>query len=241
MILIYGIMANKHMTVNDTSEETIISRMGQYSKSYNKRILWVDIAKGICITLIILDHCYLFSNVKQTYPSTIHIHFFIYAFYLPVFFFLSGMFFKIHEPFHKFTKKRFNKLLLPFIFFYSLFSVCIPYTTMLMGYKYPYIKMETSFIQLVTDFYTNDCQLANSPLWFLLCLFEIHNIFFAITYYSRNYKQTYILSTIIGVIGLLLSFYSIKPPLMIDTSFTCLPFFCLGFFFRHRIYLLFFL
>jgi len=48
---------------------------------------------------------------------------------------------------------------------------------MLMGYKYPYIKMETSCIQLVTDFYTNDCQLANSPLWFLLCLFEIHNIF----------------------------------------------------------------
>jgi polysaccharide biosynthesis protein PslL len=52
-----------------------------------QRIVHIDIAKGIGILLVVLAH-----NGLQAYAPFLHQ--FIYAFHMPLFFFLSGMFFK---------------------------------------------------------------------------------------------------------------------------------------------------
>ena len=48
-----------------------------------KRVLWIDVARGIAILLVVLGHCIgnLFNPGNR----------FILAFHMPLFFFLSGM------------------------------------------------------------------------------------------------------------------------------------------------------
>ena len=70
-----------------------------------QRIVHIDIAKGIGILLVVLAH-----NGLQAYAPFLHQ--FIYAFHMPLFFFLSGMFFKPEVGFLELLKKRFNSLLL---------------------------------------------------------------------------------------------------------------------------------
>ena len=72
----------------------------------NKRIEWLDIAKGIGILLVILGHC---LNINQ---RSFHL---IFTFHMPLFFLLSGYVFKDKVPFFKFNKlnlKLMNLILL---------------------------------------------------------------------------------------------------------------------------------
>lgn len=52
-----------------------------------KRDLTIDIAKGICIFLVVLGHCHNAGFIRH----------YIYLFHMPLFFFLSGMFFHPEE------------------------------------------------------------------------------------------------------------------------------------------------
>lgn len=69
------------------------------------RNVTLDIAKGIGICLVVLGHI---QNPTQTY---------IYGFHMPLFFILSGMFFKEKylDESVKYIKSRFQRLLLPFL------------------------------------------------------------------------------------------------------------------------------
>lgn len=76
----------------------------------NNRVEWIDTAKGICILLVVLHHCsqmmhepYLFSRDVLTFR-------------MPLYFILSGLFFKYYSPKVFFVKKT-NKLLAPYVFF----------------------------------------------------------------------------------------------------------------------------
>lgn len=75
----------------------------------NNRVEWIDTAKGICILLVVLHHCsqmmhepYLFSRDVLTFR-------------MPLYFILSGLFFKYYSPKVFFVKKT-NKLLAPYVF-----------------------------------------------------------------------------------------------------------------------------
>lgn len=75
----------------------------------NKRIAYIDIAKGLGILVIVLAH-----NDLAAYHPTLHK--FIYAFHIPLFFFLSGMFFRPERTFGDTLRRRFNTLLKPYLF-----------------------------------------------------------------------------------------------------------------------------
>lgn len=81
-----------------------------------KRIEFLDLAKGICILLVVWLHVDV-DTPRDIYLSAIR---------MPLFFFLSGMFFKEYDGFLTFLKKKTNKLLIPFVFFYLTTSVLIP-------------------------------------------------------------------------------------------------------------------
>ena len=75
-----------------------------------KRLDYIDIAKGICILLVILGH-------ELTWEDPLR--YFIYCFHIPLFFILSGMTMKIknetEQGLKKFFLKNVYKLLIPYL------------------------------------------------------------------------------------------------------------------------------
>lgn len=75
-------------------------------KDSNKRIDYFDIAKGIGILIMIIGH----MNLKQ-YPL---IKNFIYSFHMPLFFIISGYFFKVKDN-KTCIRNIFGRLIKPYI------------------------------------------------------------------------------------------------------------------------------
>ena len=195
-----------------------------------ERIEWIDSAKGICIILVVLNHILVYQDFNCSYPRIYSVcNNFLSSFRMPLYFFLSGVFFKTYGGGVFFLKKKFNKLLLPFIFWYVIGLIVIA----LFVY-------EDNFLEYISDkyilfnFYYNDCHSTNTPIWFLLCLFEINLIFCLIHLVVKKTKYVYMLSFLIGLLGLFLSYYAINLHASIDTAFTCLPFFVFGYYLKNE-------
>ncbi len=80
------------------------------------RIAWIDIAKGLGILLIVLGH-----NDLAAYHPTLHK--FVYSFHIPLFFFLSGLFFRPQRTFTETVWRRFHTLLRPYLFVLCLIAL----------------------------------------------------------------------------------------------------------------------
>lgn len=193
----------------------------------NNRIEYIDLAKGMCIMLVVIFHIY--SYYKISMPAD----YFFRAFRMPLYFFLSGVFFKTYGSFGNFLKKKTNKLLIPFVFFYLTLSVFIS----IFLYKYFGIVLEKAknfdILPALTEFITRE-NFPNSPIWFLLCLFEVNLLFFYCHHIADKYNNNSIrvlvaLSMGIGACGLLLSLLKVNLPMFIDSSMTSLPFFMMGY------------
>ena len=157
---------------------------------------------------------------------------------LPLYFFLSGCFFKPYNGFIDFIKRKTNKLLIPFIFWFLATAVFLVYIYGLLGIHVIYNK-PVSFWYNINNLYAKE-NFFNIPIWFLLCLFEINIIFYVIYTFTHKVikkRQTLficILSILLGIIGLLLRYYDINLPFFIDSAFDATPFFVFGYVcFRH--------
>lgn len=78
------------------------------------RIEEIDIAKGICILLMVVGH----SGAPKS------VIYYIYAFHMPFFFFVSGITTTIDKPFLQFFKGKFKGLVVPFLFYYVIYLLC---------------------------------------------------------------------------------------------------------------------
>lgn len=182
-----------------------------------KRIEWVDTAKGICILLVVLNHIMIINSSWENPLND-----FLSSFRMPLYFFLSGVFFKTYNNFNTFIIKKINKQLIPFTFFYIVYS-----SISIFVFSYP--------IQIaLTDFIFNQCQTIYGPLWFLLCLFEINILFYIIHLLIKKKLAQYCITLFIGCGGLLLAFFTIKLPLSLDATLTCFPFFVFGYFINNE-------
>ena len=190
------------------------------------RIEYIDLAKGICITLVVCFHLTLF------YDTSLPLDHFFKAFRMPLYFFLSGCFFKAYEGFSGFIKRKINKLLIPFGFFFVVCSFLIPNILGHYGVNIRYLPMNQMLHALFDEYYPS------GQIWFLLCLFEI-NVFFYIIYlfagiFEKRTLVIVLLSLLFGICGIILSLKGIDIPLNIDTAMSALPFFAVGYvIFRH--------
>lgn len=79
-----------------------------------ERIGYFDIMKGVCIILVVIAHCCDALGVKmadeRVWSMLEHLR-------MPLYFFLSGMFFKEYDSALTFVVKKFNRLIVPFLFF----------------------------------------------------------------------------------------------------------------------------
>ena len=190
----------------------------------DNRIEWIDIAKGIGIILVIAGHCFYLG---YSYP--------LYAFHMPLFFFLSGLLFKDkNEGFVDFLKSKTNSLMRPWLIILFISSlVCL---------VIPQWRNEITLKEVLSDLYTaNTNVFQNSSLWYLVCFYFMLLIFFFVNKLKRTAVTAVVF--IIIAIGLLwikglldrtnLPFNRL--PLKIDSALIALVFFCVANLFKDKI------
>lgn len=138
-----------------------------------ERIEYLDLAKGICICIVMLFH------TKGLLQCEFFIDPVLFSSYmLPPFFFLSGVFFKEEDSFGTFLKKKTNRLLIPFAFFYIVSAVIMPnFLHYIMGVE---IKSVIGWKSLLAFVWPG--VYPNFPLWFIWCLFLMNLLFWAINH-----------------------------------------------------------
>lgn len=201
-----------------------------------QRIQFIDLAKGVCIILVVMFHIFLFYEEEMPIP------YFFMAFRMPLYFCLSGMFFKSYGGFVRFMIHKTNKLLIPFTFFYLLTSVALPLCLFhLCGFSmehYPNSGIKDSLMA----FYSNEL-FPNIPIWFLLCLFEMNILFFIFKELATRTKRYFHLTLfavcmLTGALGIYCSYHQINLYAYLDTACTAIPFFYFGYMLRQQTQLL---
>lgn len=136
----------------------------------NKRIEWVDLLKGISILWLIVYHMHVFDWMRSP---------------VPVFFFLSGLFFSEGRSFGSFVGKKAKALLIPLLFFFVLGVAASALKCYLQGetYSFPPLWLFATLIPLNAEV-TNP--LGVGAIWFLLSLFEIYIIYYLLRVFSKN-------------------------------------------------------
>ena len=136
-----------------------------------RRIGWIDYGKVIGIYLVVLAHTSLFIPLKDG----------IYTFLMPVFFFISGYLFSFsRNPVYKdFIKKRFRQLIIPYIWIniitYLFWLVLGRHFGDDAGTNIPWYE------PLINALLGNGGKLIHDiPIWFLVCLFVIENLFYLV-------------------------------------------------------------
>jgi acyltransferase len=192
------------------------------------RVSWIDICRGIAILFVMYAHML---------PSDSYRYFF-YAFHMPLFFFLSGVVFKDTFPnFWKLTVKSFKQILIPYFLFAAL------------TYFFWFVKEHTTHNTL-QDFYeqvygifygngNNGYLYFNVALWFLPCLFITKLGFAALTRISLKKAVIIPALVVFSIVGYILSTYfsATKLPYGIETAFSAIVFFGLGYLLNKNKYL----
>ncbi len=153
---------------------------------------------------------------------------------MPLYFCVSGLFFKRYEGFGGFLKRKTNKLAIPFFFFYLLTSVLLPNALHWIGLNT--CDSEHLGWQSLYAFITPE-DFPNIPIWFLLCLFWVNTIFFGIVALSEKiFKEggarvcsVIALTALCRTAGYTMSTSGINLPAFTDTALSCMPFFCFGY------------
>lgn len=129
-----------------------------------KRVEWIDIAKGIGIILVIIGHAVTWNNC--TYP--------IYAFHMPLFFFLSGIVYNYkEEKYIIFARNSARKLLYPFFVILTISAlVCL---------VIPQWRQEITLNGIVVDaYYSSPRTFKNTSIWYLVNYFFVLQFFWLI-------------------------------------------------------------
>lgn len=186
-----------------------------------KRLDYIDFAKAFGMLLIVWGHIRLgdWSNA------------FVYAFHIPLFFFLSGMVFskKRYPDFKSFLLKRVNSLIKPYI----VFSVL----TWIVWAAFSYVthaNVDSYWMPLAETFIAQGSGgflLHNVPLWFVTCLFIVEIIY----YFLADLKRLWIMT--ITIVMAAISYWAINNlecfditllPWNIEVAMLAIPFYAAG-------------
>ncbi len=187
----------------------------------NERISVLDVAKGLGILLVV------FAHINYTPELLIY----IYAFHMPLFFLISGVFFNPKKyTFGQFIKNRFLRLICPYLFFYIVILLAkLVFSWIIVGFSVQSLaNLKDPFIQMFIA--QRSFAVVSAPLWFIPCLF-----FVEILYYFISKLNTFLLIPIciaLVVCGWLLETYwssvTAYLPWSIDSGLFALGFYCIG-------------
>lgn len=139
-------------------------------KLAKKRLDYIDIAKALGMLTIMWGHIAISKSVT-----------FVYAFHIPLFFFLSGMVFvrEKYPDFKSFVKRKIQTLITPYIIYsfitwaiWALFSFAT------------HAKVDSYWMPLLQTFIAQGSEgylVHNVPLWFVSCLFVVELAYYWIS------------------------------------------------------------
>jgi fucose 4-O-acetylase-like acetyltransferase len=178
--------------------------------SGKRRIQFIDLAKGVCIILVVLFHAKVLT--PQT-PLLSNLR-------MPLYFFLSGLFFKTYGSTANFVVKKVNKILVPFVFFYIIAEiVCVLRLVTVHSYNWTGVQEHLLRFDLT----------CNIPLWFLLCLFITNLIFCVLRRLLKNEVAFSFAVVVCALIGVALGEDGVSGFAWSATALTALPFFYFGY------------
>ena len=184
------------------------------------RINYIDFMKGLCIILIVGYHI----TPENIYGNANHM---LMSFRVPMYYFLSGLFFKPYNGFLDFTRRKVNNIIVPLAFFYltacALAIICCEVFHLdrmgLIGDKW-------QWEYLLDPILLNDFHYSNA-LWFLISLFEVNIIYYFLNEHLNNlFKHIAIIA--ISIFGWHIGSNNHMLPMQLDTAMLSLPYFVLG-------------
>ena len=134
------------------------------------RIEWVDLLKGIAILWLVVYHMHVFDWMRSP---------------VPVFFFLSGLFFSDGKSFGSFVVKKARALLIPLLFFFALGVAASALKCILLKKAYSFPPLWLFFTMIPIDAEYNH-PIGVGAIWFLMSLFEIYIIYYLLRLISKN-------------------------------------------------------
>lgn len=198
----------------------------------SQRIQYIDLAKGLCILLVVSYHVFHYYNCLPDFVRSLS------CFRMPLYFFLSGLFFKEYEGFIGFFLRKVNKLLIPFAFFYLVTSFALP-NILHDFFGYTVLFKQSLGISGLWAFITKE-RFANDPIWFLWVLFLVNIYFYVILLLAKkitnNPKKLPAIITVfcfsIGLIGSVILSCRLNLLAFLDSAMSALPFFAIGYLFN---------
>ncbi|PSU99325.1 acyltransferase family protein, partial [Photobacterium kishitanii] len=175
---------------------------------------YIDLLKGFGILLVVWGHTdkFLFKE--------------IYAFHMPLFVFLAGMFSFKQKKLKDILFEKSKSLLIPFfIFSFSWWVITLILLKIDESNQFS-LALSRIFHILGGSGQNSIFPLANVAIWFLPYLFTT----FIIHYFNSklNFKLQLIGALFIGSLGFVMSYIGIPLPYSADTAFTLYPFFYIG-------------
>lgn len=176
----------------------------------DQRKVWIDVFKGLAITVVVLGHHPYLTELPTKIFNI------IFSFNIPLFFFISGYLFNPDVLFHDQLRKRFNSLLKPYFF-----------TLILVSLAYIIIKGNPSTLwYLFWIIYGNGPNLPKAMLhlWFLPNLFLVTlflwALFRCLKFLKSSIGQLLLIVGffVLGTLGIQL-FWNVKIPISITNFF----------------------
>lgn len=180
--------------------------------SNKERILWIDIAKGLGILLVIIQH--LEIGLLSKWASTFNI---------PLFFFLSGYVFSTKYDFKTFIKRKCKGFLVPYV------CLGIPMIVFQLIADRHYGELNlSSIVGLLIDFIV---QRRLWTLWFITCLFLMNIIFYLIVSFAKSFRKVSVIIAFLTILGILYyHFIGVELIWNLDVCFTMAIFFYAGYY-----------
>ncbi|AEF82655.1 hypothetical protein [Leadbettera azotonutricia] len=200
------------------------------------RFLWVDFARAAGLLIFILGNMQGINLLKN----------FIFAFVLPLYFFLNGFLENNRRSFKEMVLNSIRTLLIPYVIIYGCLIVYYFVFNVIANIGnlnpdrvlFEFILQPVLNMILVTNQVGGFFGSQAIPLWFLIALFEIRIVHHGCIALIKRKLSFYPLSIIIAVgvfWGLFrLSIVLIRLPFALDCAFLTYPFFALGFIVRQK-------
>lgn len=187
-----------------------------------QRISWIDCWKGVATVLIVFGHILDFNITK-----------YVFWFHMPLFLFISGYMYKEEYDYLSFFKKKFLRLIVPYISFLILFSLPT-ITTYIRGFLVTkqLDSVSTLIVFTLKQFYGGE-MLSDwfALFWLITCLFFTNQLYNFI--YTKFGSHKWLMNIIMLDVYCLatvdcLLFGDVIYPWDINIVLMALPFYWLG-------------
>ena len=181
----------------------------------------IDLLRAFGIGLMIINH------VGSSPMSQL-----IHSFHMPLFFFISGLFFTNNKPFWTFTAKKAKNILIPYLFFAALYYVIWLFWD--ASIKSWYVPLK--YLLWENSVGPRDGMPYAGALWFLTAFFIANVVYFGISRIKSRYLQLIIVLFVVLIGTILPMVLPFRLPYTFDSGLVGVGFIYCGHHFKNSVY-----